>query len=199
MSGLPGGGSEGPEGQGQQGERRAGVGVGGRAGQDAAQAMGQPEGGGKRDGQDDDGPGGWAREEGAGGDNDEDDRERDRGEQAIPGQGAGQVGVDPSQPGGLPRRGVRYGAADGPGRGQQREGGQAQPDDEPGGLRDGAADGAGGGERGRGGAGGAGGGGGGADGGVAGGGGAGGGVAVGGPEEDGEEGVKKDGAGGAVD
>ena len=86
------------------------------------------------------------------------------------------------------------GAADGPGRGQQREGGQAQPDDEPGGLRDGAADGAGGGERGRGGAGGAG-----ADGGIGGGGVAAGGVAVGGPEEDGEEGVKEDGAGGAVD
>src|SRR5580693_4661536 len=194
MSGFPWAGSERPEGQGQQGQQRAGVGVGGRAGQDAAQALGQPEGGGQRDGQDDDGPGGTARQEGAAGDDDEDDREHDRGEQAVPGQGAGGVGVGPGQPGRLPRRGVRDGAADGPGRGQQREGGQAQPDDEPGRLRDTAAHGAGGGERGGGGADGRG-----ADGRGAEGRGAGDGVTVGGPEQDGKQAVQQDWPGGAVE
>src|SRR6202042_631933 len=120
------------------------------------------------------GPGDGARQEDAEGDDGKHDREDDRGGQAVPGQGAGRVGVEPGQPGGLAGRGVRDRGGDGAGCGQRREDGQAQPDDEPRGLRGTAAYGPGGGERGRG-------------------------IAVGGPEQDGQQPVQQYRPGSAVD
>jgi hypothetical protein len=89
----------GPEGQGQQGQQRAGFGVGGHAGEELAHALGQPQRGGQDDGQHDGGAqGGRGQADGDGHQGEQDREDNGRG-QAVVVQRAGGVGVDPGEPG----------------------------------------------------------------------------------------------------
>src|SRR5437762_7560677 len=81
----------GPEGQGQQGQQRAGFGVGGHAGEELAHALGQPQRGGQDDGQDNGGAQSGRGPVDGDGHQGEQDREDDGRGQAVVIQRAGGV------------------------------------------------------------------------------------------------------------
>ena len=133
-----------PVGQGQQGEQRPGVGIGGSAGQDLPERLAEhPDDGGCRDGQDQGSPGGRARQVHAHAHDRQGDGQHDRGGQPLVGDERGSPAVQHGQPPGLAIRHPRDHVVQRLRclvRGQQREVGQAEPQHKPQRPRHGGAD-----------------------------------------------------------